>query len=137
MTHPSTDPSTDPMTRPSTDPMTRPSHQPSHQPIALLKRIDHSTLTLSGLRNRTLILSGAYLSHQTLELLDCHSSYIYVLAPLRCVQVRRCVGTTLLLGAVGGVLSMHDCKSSLVLATRFEPNQFRTVYLICHTSHAS
>jgi len=65
---------------------------------------------LVGSRRRTIVLREAQLLGGSLQIVDCHACYIYVLAPLRCAELLGCCGCTVLLGAVEAVVSLLHCE---------------------------
>lgn len=44
-----------------------------------------------------------------LQVLNCHESVIYILAPLRYATIYGCSDTTIVLGAVGKVITSNNC----------------------------
>mmetsp|Transcript_42679 Transcript_42679/g.106216 ORF Transcript_42679/g.106216 Transcript_42679/m.106216 type:complete len:287 (+) Transcript_42679:3-863(+) len=75
-----------------------------------------SVLRLQGAKRRTVVLREEDVRHCSLQLIDCHASYIYVLAPVRFVEVLGCCGCTILLGAVQRVLTVHFCEKLKLFA---------------------
>lgn len=69
-----------------------------------------SSVRLVGARRRTFVLREAQLRGGSLQIVDCHACYIYVLAPLRCAELLGCCGCTVLLGAVEAVVSLLHCE---------------------------
>lgn len=74
-------------------------------------------LRLHGAKKRTLCFREKELCAGSLQLIDCHGCYIYVLAPLRSAELLGCTGCTVVLGAVSAVLSASHCQGMKLLAT--------------------
>ncbi|CAF0857835.1 unnamed protein product [Rotaria sp. Silwood1] len=66
----------------------------------------------------------------------CSYSYIYILAPLRCVEVRKCHNVTIVLGAVETTLKVTDCENVSISAVcrRLLISQCRSSSFYIHTS---
>lgn len=65
----------------------------------------------------------------------CSYSYIYILAPLRCVEVRKCHNVTIVLGAVETTLKVTDCENVSISAVcrRLLISQCRSSSFYVHT----
>ena len=63
------------------------------------------------------MLRPSDLKHGTLQLIDCHAAFVYVLAPVRCVELLGCCGCTVVVGAVERVLTVQHCEKVKLLAT--------------------
>ncbi|CAF0819974.1 unnamed protein product [Adineta ricciae] len=65
----------------------------------------------------------------------CSYSYIYILAPLRCVEVRKCHNVTIVLGAVETTLKVTDCENVSISAVcrRLLISQCRSSSFYIHT----
>ncbi|UJR08647.1 hypothetical protein I4U23_012906 [Adineta vaga] len=65
----------------------------------------------------------------------CSYSYIYILAPLRCVEVRKCHNVTIVLGAVETTLKVTDCENVSISAVcrRVLISQCRSSSFYIHT----
>ncbi|CAF1387377.1 unnamed protein product [Rotaria sordida] len=65
----------------------------------------------------------------------CSYSYIYILAPLRCVEVRKCHNVTIVLGTVETTLKVTDCENVSVSAVcrRLLISQCRSSSFYIHT----
>lgn len=65
----------------------------------------------------------------------CSYSYIYILAPLRCVEIRKCHNVTIVLGAVETTLKVTDCENISVSAVcrRLLISQCRSSSFYIHT----
>jgi len=63
------------------------------------------------------VLRSSEAHSHSLQLLDCHSAYIYVLASVRSVELVGCCSCTVVVGAIGGVLSAHYCERLSLHAT--------------------
>ena len=68
------------------------------------------TLRLVGSRRRTVVLREAQLRGGSLQLIDCHACFVYVLAPVRSAELLGCCGCTVVLGAVERVVSVQHCE---------------------------
>jgi len=65
----------------------------------------------------------------------CSYSYIYILAPLRCVEIRKCHNVTIVLGAVETTLKVTDCENVSISAVcrRVLISQCRSSSFYLHT----
>jgi TBCC domain-containing protein 1 len=65
----------------------------------------------------------------------CSYSYIYILAPLRCVEVRKCHNVTIVLGAIETTLKVTDCENVSISAVcrRLLISQCRSSSFYIHT----
>lgn len=74
---------------------------------------------LQGAKRRTIVLKDHDLRGGTLQLIDCHACYVYVLAAVRAVEVLGCCGCTLMVGACSHIVSISHCDGvKLVAATK-------------------
>ena len=71
-----------------------------------------------------------------LQVVNCHDSVIYLLAPLRYATVHGCSDTTIVLGAVGKV-SDTILRSTLSLKEIFKSSFNRLLYLPNFTKRCS
>ncbi len=76
-----------------------------------------SVLRLHASKRRTLVLREAELGGGALQLIDCHSCYVYALAPVRGVELLGCVGCTVVVGAASRVVSVAHCAHVKLVAT--------------------
>ena len=74
-------------------------------------------LRLQGAKKRTICLRDKDLNGGSLQLIDCHGCFIYVLGPLRGAELLGCRSCTIVLGAVAGVVSAGHCASLKLVAT--------------------
>ncbi|KOO34934.1 tbcc domain-containing protein 1 [Chrysochromulina tobinii] len=51
------------------------------------------------------------------ELIDCHSCYVYALAPVRGVELLGCTGCTVVVGAASRVVTVSHCANMKLVAT--------------------
>ena len=77
----------------------------------------YEVLRLHGAKRRTIVLRDAEVRSGTLQLIDCHGCYIYVLAPIRAAEILGCTGCTIVAGAVSHVLSASHCEGLKLIAT--------------------
>jgi TBCC domain-containing protein 1 len=65
----------------------------------------------------------------------CSYSYIYILSPLRCVEVRKCHNVTIVLGAIETTLKVTDCENVSISAVcrRLLISQCRSSSFYIHT----
>ena len=93
----------------------------------------HEVLRLQGAKKRTLVLKEADLRGGSLQLIDCHSCYIYALTCMHSVELIGCTHCTIVLGAVKSVTSASYCSHLKLYATtkalRLSNCQETTCYL--------
>ena len=65
---------------------------------------------LVGAKRRTVVLRESELRGAALQIVDCHSCFVYVLAPVRAAELLGCVNCTVFVGAVCRVLSATYCE---------------------------
>jgi len=78
--------------------------------------LDGGLLRISSCRKRTIVVRGDEFPSTSLQLIDCHGCYIYILAPLRSAELVGCCGCTVLCGAVQRVVSVQYCERLVLLA---------------------
>jgi hypothetical protein len=76
-----------------------------------------SVLRLHASKRRTLVLREAELGGGALQLIDCHSCYVYALAPVRGVELLGCTGCTVVVGAASRVVTVSHCANMKLVAT--------------------
>uniref|UniRef100_A0A5K3FJ91 TBCC domain-containing protein 1 n=1 Tax=Mesocestoides corti TaxID=53468 RepID=A0A5K3FJ91_MESCO len=94
-------------------------------------------LVATTLNQQFIARSSRFLKHTTVKLHRVSNSFIYLLAPLRCVSLDRCRKSTVVLGPVESTLTLNDCEDCLVIApTRrviVSGSRRCTLHLLCPT----
>lgn len=49
------------------------------------------------------------------RILNCNSSYIYMLCPISCMKVQQCVESIIVVGAVGSLICVENCKDTTII----------------------
>lgn len=79
-------------------------------PASAVRRFGNHTV-ISGLNRQTVKSQDFHDAASNITLHNCSGSYIYLLGAVRHVNIVDCHRTTVVLGAVGGVVSATSCRS--------------------------
>lgn len=84
-------------------------------------------IIMSQVGKQTIARSSSTVENSSVKIHRCHSSYLYLLSPLRSVTVEKCRNTTIILGPVETAVYMSHCESVTLIACA------RTVMISCCT----
>jgi len=87
-------------------------------------------------RRRTFVFQGqdANAAGTSVQIFDCHSCHIYILAPVRMLEVVGCTNCTVMAGAVARVVTVQHCHRLTLFATAaavHAHNMSETVLHLC------
>ncbi|KAK3134103.1 hypothetical protein QOZ80_6AG0545050 [Eleusine coracana subsp. coracana] len=75
-----------------------------------------STTFVEGFSKTSVVKQASNIKGNSIKVLNCHDSVIYILAPLKYATVYGCSDTTVVLGAIGKVVKVEHCERVQIIA---------------------
>lgn len=70
----------------------------------------HKLVFVSQVCKQTLAKTSNTLSGSRVRIHRCHNSYLYLLSPMKCVNIDKCRNSTIVLGPVETTVHLHNCE---------------------------
>ena len=83
---------------------------------ALSAPVGNKVIVFSQCSNQTIARQAPFLNGSSVKIYQCHSAYIYLLSPLYCVSVEKCIDTCLVLGPVATCVKITNCQNLTLIA---------------------
>jgi hypothetical protein len=101
------------LTSGSSSPLSNAYMTPSTSSASLGPSISSHSLPSRGSSAPPVMLDTMY---QDARVSNCSALFLYVLRPMGHVRISECIDCTIVLGAVGGILDVRDCKRTKIIA---------------------
>lgn len=88
----------------------------AHQVPKTGGRNGNKLVVMSMISRQIIARSSATLDGSTLKVHRAHSSYLYLLSPMRCVTLDKCRKLTIVLGPIENTLQLNHCEDCLIIA---------------------
>ncbi|KAG2571622.1 hypothetical protein PVAP13_7KG108600 [Panicum virgatum] len=75
-----------------------------------------STTFVEGFSKTSVVKQASDMKGNSIKVLNCHDSVIYIFAPLKFATVYGCSDTTVVLGAIGKVVKVEHCERVQIIA---------------------
>lgn len=82
---------------------------------ALLAPLDQKLFVFTQCSNQTIARQTNLLDGSRVKIHRCHSSYLYLLSPLKLVSVENCSNTLIVLGPVSTGVKLHNCQNLILI----------------------